>query len=154
MIVACRIFQSEHKAAIPGINNCPANITKLATIVMENRQPGKHNSIPKNTHSGISIRNFGSCDVTWLSLYLQDQSHHVACKGSGSSPHSLTSGVPQGSILTSPLFFLCSNPKGLALRASSDNPTLMKHYFPYIFHYLFPKTLRRYQTISDSRSII
>lgn len=46
MMRACRTCQSRHRAASPGMRNCPAMATKLATIVIMNRFPGGHSSIP------------------------------------------------------------------------------------------------------------
>lgn len=46
MMNACSTCQSRHRAASPGMRSCPAVATRLATIVIMNRFPGGHSSIP------------------------------------------------------------------------------------------------------------
>lgn len=57
MMRTWRICQSLHSAAKPGISSCPPTTTRLATIVMEKRQPGKHSSIPKREHKVTANKN-------------------------------------------------------------------------------------------------
>lgn len=54
MMRTWRICQSRHSAANPGISSCPPTTTRLATIVMEKRQLGKHTSIPKRDHDKVT----------------------------------------------------------------------------------------------------
>lgn len=73
IMTICRTCQSSrfgqwrHRAATPGINSCPPTIRKLATIVMEKRQPGKHSSIPKIKRQAREQKDF-ILQKTWLPL--------------------------------------------------------------------------------------
>ena len=70
--------------------------------------------------------------LAWLGDYLLDRRQSVVFDGQSSSPHRVTAGVPQGSLLGPTLFLLYTNdaddhlPPGVDLAAYADDTTLFQ----------------------------
>ena len=70
--------------------------------------------------------------LAWLRDYLLDRRLSVVVGGQSSSPHRITAGVPQGSLLGPTLFLLYMNdaddhlPQGVDLAAYADDTTLFQ----------------------------
>ena len=81
----------------------------------------------KAQHYGVS-----GMLLDWLTDYLLDRSITVAVRGHISLPHSITAGVPQGSLLGPTLFLLYINdaedhlPQGVDLAVYADDTTLFQ----------------------------
>lgn len=90
----------------------------------------------KVSHSGLLFKaeRYGICGelLTWISSYLSERHLQVVVSGQCSTPHPITAGVPQGSILGPTLFLLYVNdceqflPPAVDLAAYADDTNVYK----------------------------
>ncbi|KAJ8389024.1 hypothetical protein AAFF_G00124210, partial [Aldrovandia affinis] len=79
----------------------------------------RRRSTPWTTGSCSSLVEMGISGsvLTWFESYLADRSYQVAWRGSLSSPRTLSTGVPQGSVLGPVLFSLYTKSLGSVISA-------------------------------------